>query len=375
MQDRKQKADALLYAVQKRWFPQLELDLIAPVTTASSARALTDIDVLACIPNQFDGFHYLLIDCKTRKKESPISRFFWLRGVMDHFDAAHGMCLFARPSIEPDHRYMAAQQKVTLLTEDEFSLYRTVMLQSRNQYDRASVADIDRWDAYFSIPQRYPKLTDAITFAKSGFWMCQSEAEACRKTIVELAKHRPELDPGKREHWAIFFDLGALFAQALARLVSRLFSLYLQPANREQLSEALLFLLYSGKENYEHLNSLKRMITAPALDPDRSLTLPNWDGFLQLARSFLDAPMQVSMVPLILREIAFSYLGEEQMEFAAFLSIENRQAGKFALLCTEYLARAARLPPEFLIEAQSVILSLQHGPRITLPLGSTRHPL
>src|SRR5690242_1495801 len=117
MQDRKQKADALSYAVQNRWLPQLELDLLPFVSTARSSKAVTDIDVLACIPDRFDGFHYLLIDCKTRKKESPVSRFFWLRGVMDRFYPARGMCLFSRPNIEPDHRYMAAQQSVTLLTE------------------------------------------------------------------------------------------------------------------------------------------------------------------------------------------------------------------------------------------------------------------
>jgi hypothetical protein len=58
------------------------------------------------------------------------------------------------------------------------------------------------------------------------------------------------VDPAKREHICLVLDLSALFMHSLSRLVAKLFASYLQPNNRDDLSEALLHLLYGGRDNY-----------------------------------------------------------------------------------------------------------------------------
>ncbi len=47
------------------------------------------------------------------------------------------------------------------------------------------------------------------------------------------------------------------------------------------------------------------------------------------------------------------------MDFAIVLSSEVPQAARFGLLIPDYLAKAARLPPEFGARSDSLFVSLQ----------------
>src|SRR3954470_11212187 len=121
MQDRAQKGEVLRYAVAKRWLPQLELDVSTYITIAKSPTNITDIDVYASVPDDFQGFRSVVVDCKTKKGESPISRAMWQKGLMERLGADRGVCILRIPKIEADHRYTAAELGVTLLTEAEFA--------------------------------------------------------------------------------------------------------------------------------------------------------------------------------------------------------------------------------------------------------------
>lgn len=206
IQDRAQKALILRYAVGKRWLPQLEVDVLPRVPTSEAQKPLTDVDVLASIPDEFDAYRTLLADCKSGKRESPITRALWLRGLMDQVSATRGLCVFGKEKIEPDHRYNAAQFGVMLLTEAELEQY---VKATAGEAGDSYAADIELWDRYFDVPSKFPALRGTIEFAKSGFWMCRHEAEACRKTIAEAIRVRPELDPVKPPHVAIVCDLPA----------------------------------------------------------------------------------------------------------------------------------------------------------------------
>lgn len=368
MQDRAQKADALRYSVAKRWFPQLELDVSTYITIAKTPTNITDIDVYASVPDDFVGFRTIIFDCKTRKGESPISRAMWQVGLMERLNADRGVCILRVPKIEPDHRYTAAQLRVTLLAESEFDAYAAATSADYSS-PLGAIAEIDRWDHFFGIGARFRRLEPAIKFSRSGYWMSETEAEACTRTIFLASKLRPELDPEKPEHLAIVADLAALLMHALARIVINIFGAYLQPGNQADLSRALLYYLYGGKSSYDHLNRVKRMlvesarltdsrttvaaaVTAgiqtvtqatlqkhiPIADPKvrdggddeapdgahvrrsrgvagqasdsgaKDLRLPEWDRFVELVRQLLDAPLQVGHAPLILREIAWAAL-------------------------------------------------------------------
>lgn len=362
IQDRAQKAQALRYVVSKRWFPQLEVNVLPKVATASANRPLTDIDVMGLIPDEFDGFRSLLIDCKTKKSESPIARALWQRGLMDQLSATRGICIFRKSRIEPDHRYTAAQLGVLLLTEREFEIY---VKATGNQRLRvaAHVANVDLWQKFQDIPLQFPALLLAIQYSMSGHWMNRNDSEACRKALTCATRLSKELDPAKPQHVAVVADLVALFMQSLAKITVQVFASYLQPDFRRELSDALLVLLYGGRESYDRLNKLQKLVRSPEPDVNRELALPEWDLFLQLIRNCLEAPVEVSKSPLLLREMAWSYLAETaDLQFLRTLALESPQGAKLSLLGAEYVCKAARLPPEFASKLSSLLLGIQQPP-------------
>lgn len=364
IQDRAQKAQVLRYAVSKRWFPQLEVNVLPKVAMASVNRPLTDIDLLALIPDEFDGFRLLIIDCKTKKSESPISRALWQRGLMDQLNAKRGICIFKRNRIESDHKYSAAQFGVLLLTEEEFDIYAKATGGHRI-LSEGHLANIDLWQKFYEIPLKYPALLSAIQYSMYGHWMNRNDSEACRKSLTHVSRLNKELDPAKASHIAIVADLTSLFMQALAKIVAQVFASYLQPGHREELSEALLILLYGGRDSYDRLNKLQKLVRTsdPESQSHKDLTWPDWDHFLQLIRHCLDAPAEVPKSPLLIRELAWSYLnGSPNLDFAKVLAAESPQAAKLSILGIEYVCRAAKLPPEFSSNLSKVLLDIQKPP-------------
>jgi hypothetical protein len=360
MQDRDQKHKALKLCVANRWFPQLEVDVQPVRAIRVKAPLVTDLDVFASMPNVFRGFQTLVFDCKTKAKESPVNRSLWLRGVLDRLNADQGFCILRKEAIQLDHRMLATRLGIILLAEDEFDLYAAATSMAYKGI-ASNTSDIDLWDKFFAIPSAYPKLQEGLVFIRSAYWMIDDPAEACRKTLATLRALNSELDPAKPEHLAIFLDFAALFARSLAVVVSNIFKAYLHPANQVELSEALLTMLYGGHEAYEHRNQLyKRVKYQNKGTTPMDLSLPEWERFLILTRQLLDAPAESQRVPLILREVGFGILNRgSSFPFASSLCTESPQAARFALMVPDYLARAAKLPPEFGQASETVLLPLQ----------------
>lgn len=357
MKDRDQKQKALRLAVGSRWLPQLEVDVTPHRSVASKAPLVTDLDVYASIPDPFFGYRTAVFDCKTKARESPVNRCLWLAGVLDRLQADQGFCILKKNAIEIDHRNMASRLRIVLLNEIEFDTYASATCHNYSSVC-AKVADLDLWEWLFAIPKRYRQLESAIQFLRSTYWMIDDASEACRKTLVTLRATRPELDPDKPEHVAVFFEFCALFSRSLAVVVNRLFKAYLHPANQHDLSEPLLMMLYGGRDAYDHRNSLFKLAKNQSPDaPIPDLALPEWDRFVQLVRQLLDSPLDVQHAPLILREVGFGLLSEDKSyPFVKELCSESPQGGKFALLIPSYLCRASQLPPEFRKIADDAIL-------------------
>lgn len=362
MRDRDQKTKALRYVAAKRWFPQLEVD-VRPVQNLGKRIALvTDLDVLAYIPDDFRGFRSIIFDCKTKAKESAVNRSLWLRGILDRMQAEVGVCILQKNMIESDHKIMATELNIILLSEDEFDIYAR---STTENYDSivSHVSNIDSWERFFSVKTKYPNLGPAIDFSRSYYWMIKAASDRCRRALTMLREIRTELDPVKNEHVGVACDLAALFAHSLAILCSYLFKAYLHPKRQQDLDEAVKLLLYGGRESYEHRNRLFKMLNKQknpdAYDGDLGLSLPEWPRLIKLIRQLLDAPTDISYSPLILRELSFSYINDSSdLMFARSLCQECPQGGRFSVLIIGYLFRAAKLPDEFRSLAENALLSL-----------------
>lgn len=359
MKDKDQKQKVLRYCVSKRWFPQLEVDVNPPMAVAKKAPSMTDLDVYASVPDDFAGYRKLVFDCKTRSNESPVNRSLWLRGVLDRMGADHGFCILKKDVMDTDHKLAVTRLSVILLTEDEFDTYAVATSNSYRD-ELGHTANMAAWDGLFSIKVKNPNLSDALKFVCSEYWMQVEVGETCRKIVGALREIRTELDPDKQEHVALAVEFAVLFSRTLAELVSFLFRAYLHPKKQNELEEAVRVILYGGRDAYEHRNQLYKMLKEKsgtevgAVD----LSLPEWPKFIQLLRQLLDAPIEASKVPLILREISFSrLLGSDNLQFCKTLCMESPQAGRFAVLIIGYLFKSAKLPPEFLEQIESALIS------------------
>ena len=360
LRDRDQKQKALRYATAKRWFPQLEVDVRPAQQLGKRIAFVTDLDVLACVPDDFQGFRLVVFDCKTKAKESAVNRSLWLRGVLDRVRAEIGICIMRKNAIEPDHKLMATNLNIILLAENEFDIYASATSKDYGGTG-AHVADIESWERFYSIGARYPKLNPALEFSRSSYWMLEDAFSGCRRTLAQLQEVRAELDPTKADHVGVACDFAALFARSLATLCSYLFKAYLHPGRQHDLEEAVKLLMYGGRESYEHRNQLYRLLKEHKIrnGEDDDLGLPERPRLIKLVRQLLDAPVDVSRSPLIVRELSFSYInGSTDRAFARTLCQECPQAGRFAVLIVGYLFRAARLPGEFQASVENALLKL-----------------
>lgn len=360
IKDRDQKAKALRLAVANRWFPQIEVNIEPAGALSAKAPPVTDLDVLAEMPDLLTGFRSLVFDCKTKANESPVNRSLWLSGLLKKIKGAHGFCILKKNKIELDHRLFASDLGVTLLTEDDFELYAGSTSPAYHQ-NLGHLASIDVWENYFSAVGNFEKLAPAMSFLRSEYWMVDSAADSCRKTLAVLRKLHPEFDPTKAAHVALYFDFAALFSRSLALIASQIFKAHFHPEIKKDLSDALLVMMYGGREAYEHRNELYQRIQEKNSGAEASnLSLPEWDAFLKLFRQLLDAPVDVQYCPSILREVGFAFFaGDTKQAFAKTLCSERPQAARFSILIASYLAKATKLPPEFGKFADNLLIPLQ----------------
>jgi hypothetical protein len=350
IKDRPQKSKMLRYVVSKGWFPQLEVLVTPQIPTSSKDKHLTDIDLLAFVVDEIKGYRRILIDCKTRQSDSAINRAIWLKGLMLQEDAERGICILKKKFIERDHRIHAANLGVILLTEEEIDTYSNATGVIRDE-PIACMADIENWENYYQSFKRNYALAAALDFHKTGFWLCGDSGEAARKVIALGLQLSGELSPDKKEHVAVVGDLLSLFIHATSVVVSRIFTGYLHPERKQDLADALLLLLYGGRDAYEFRNKLQKLVRSKYESdgelPD--LTLPEWDRFLNLVRSGLDAPLEFAITPLIIREIAFSQLASENnYNYVERKCNEYRHILKYSIMGAEYFIKATRMPHEFL---------------------------
>jgi hypothetical protein len=126
--DTEHKADALRYCVVLGAVPYLDVDVASAIDLTSDEKVLTDIDVLGLQLEEDGSTRRLLFDCKGEKLSSkgsgpsPMSRSFWLAGLMAYVHADEGFVILRRRA-EKAHRLSAQTLNVRLFDKPSFSAY------------------------------------------------------------------------------------------------------------------------------------------------------------------------------------------------------------------------------------------------------------
>src|ERR1700733_6394334 len=110
IKDRHQKEMLYKHFRAQGWMAQVEVPIIAAHGVSKSAPVVTDVDVLGFCPSPDLKWRLIIGDCKTRRKESPVNRVLWVRGLQDSMGAASSIVLLQRDefsAIERDHKQFA----------------------------------------------------------------------------------------------------------------------------------------------------------------------------------------------------------------------------------------------------------------------------
>lgn len=362
MNDRLLKHKLLQYFLSKNYYPQLEVEVIHTESIAKKPKIITDIDVMALSPDASGILSPILGDCKTLKGQSPINRVFWLKGLMSYFDAHFGIILLSK-KIEGEHQLLSSELNISLFSEDDFKIYSSATSGTSN-IKTSSISNIENWDKYFDLPNRLPNLIDLYLYCRVGFWNERDFTYKLRHSLAKLRSVRSEFNPDNNLCTFLFLELASLFSIALNELAIKTFNKFLWPNNKDVFDKELKILLWGSYETYAFVNELRgRLISSPSYE-NSELSLPEWPMFINLARSCLDRPLSTSLTPIILKELAFCLLTEQESfdkyTFLESLLKKDNYSAKMAIQIIDYLTRSTRIAPEFSEIPIKLLMKLQY---------------
>jgi hypothetical protein len=351
VKDRILKELVLRHFWTQRCFVQPEVDIRFGAGISADTKMITDVDVFVLRPHPDLYFERVLADCRTLRAQSPIARVLWLRGLMEFVASRTGLLLLgAATRIEQDHKLAANRIGIRLLREEEFGAYdRAVVYPEGSQ--RAAIS-LNELQSLKDLGKRFPRLEPLATYLYRDAWLEPGFGELIRHMIGHVRTASREFDPGKREHLALFCDAAAIFAIGVAECGGQVFHQYLQPRDKEALSESLKLLVWGGREQYQFYQTLrKKALELPPLD------LPEWNEFLQLMRNVLERPAAAFDVPWLLRRLALDTMrGWEPMKYVRKSDVG---ALRLAMLTFDYLAKATGLPKDGRTQVDDILVRVQ----------------
>lgn len=346
IKDRLLKAKLLEYYIRRFWYPHLEVVILSKQRISNTRKVITDIDVLALYTDITNNFQIVLGDCKTLKNQSPITRTLWMRGLMDYTNSSKGLILLTK-AIEKEHQLTASILDVQLLSDTDFKIYSKSTADYLLEFSSA-LNDIDLWDKFFDIKNRYQPLAPFVEFSNTIFWNEQNSNYQLRSSIYLLRTYKGEFNPATLSHQTVLLNHFSHVAIAINGILIKIFNQYLIPADKTFLDTDLKIIIYGGVENYDFLNDLRKRFSSTTV-AERDLQLPEWDMFIELIRLLFESPQSFSKVPLILKEIAFTLLGNDptKYNYAKYAIGKDKYAPTFAIRLIEYLCKASGIPREF----------------------------
>jgi hypothetical protein len=370
IKDRGQKDMLYKHFRAQGWMAQVEVPLSTPHGVSSNSPPITDIDVLGIRPSANLEWDYIIGDCKTKRRESPVNRVLWVRGLQEAVRASGSIVLLKREpgsKIERDHKMFAERLDTTLIEEQEFYEYDRAVLyphgSARYPEDLAGLEELRE-----GLIQKFPALRAFVQWIMSEAWLQVDHATLLRRIIAHGRDVRGELDPRRDDHLALIFEFAGAFAIPFATIVGMIFRRHLQPDDRDDLDDAIRVIIWGGRERYDFFNTLRRELAAArGRSVNDDLALPNWELFLEILRSYLEAPHLAFRTPQLLRGLAIAVVQNRVSEFLT--SVDDKMLLHLAQRLAVYVVRAAEYPADASSRIKETLL-----PRISKLTVGARQP-
>jgi hypothetical protein len=352
--DTEHKADALRYCVVLGAVPFLDVDVASAIDLTSDEKVLTDIDVLGLQLNEDGSTRRLLFDCKGERPSSkgsgpsPMSRSFWLAGLMAYVRADEGFVILRRRA-EKAHRLSAQTLNVRLFDKPSF-----------NAYAAATNPEYHLLSSYATNTEAWYRLVEGVNASGDrhrGLWrqlssevpLARDGPKWFRRVLAAVREHRGELDPSKPLHMALFTEAVLATSVLLATMISQLRNIVELSDDHSEFTSVLRYYLWGGRDGYTMLQRMNELSGRAAELADFENKVVAWPHLVQLTRGLLEAPTSVRACCLPLRELSLRFVADMVPASDARLGglFAHPRARQFAHRIAAYLTDATRLPQDF----------------------------
>lgn len=357
-----QKAKAIRYCISNGILPYLEV-IVENVREISDIKTvITDLDVLGVEFSRRGIIKRTLFDCKTVNKMSAINRSFWASGIMSFTGCSESYVILSKKASEA-HRVSAKTLNVHLFQEQDFDSYAASaninFLDTHSYYH-----DINNWIAYYKIFENSSQnIKDIGEFINNKLPVEDDFAKALRELVGIIRANRGELDPSKEKHMAIYCSFILSFILVMTPISAQLADVHETDCSQATYEKILRYYVWGGRESYVQRRTLKNAIQLASGNKEGELELPGWEDFVQVSRSFIDAPSELRSSLLPCRGLSLRYVSEQKQlmdqDLTKRLTASNRTK-QFLMAASSYLYKATGLPKDFHTNLISEISDLDH---------------
>lgn len=291
-------------------YTRLEVKLAEYTLQRKTPMELTDLDVLGIRILPDLSIEYLVADCTCNKDviRSPIQRVFWLKGVMDFFEASKGyLSLGTNNPISEAQRIVAYRLGVTIL--DENNLANLEKRVGNSHLPQLKLSKPESW-LYFenNIGNLSKKMSQLLNFRKYNYWINHPH-QNLHALLSLVSKHNKLFDEKNRLQKALILDLLTLFTLSVLQMSAYAFRI--NPENPETELKSYFYGGYtemkSRQEIVEYIKKLTEYFPTQGnlfnetlkLDP---YYLPN---LFDIAFRLLNRPFDSSQILRYLQMILF----------------------------------------------------------------------
>lgn len=373
IKDTLQKQKAIRYCVAAGLIPYPEAVVRYSADVAEVVSDISDIDVLGVKPAGEHRAKLVLFDCKTQAKISGINRAMWVAGLKEFVRADEAFVILNKAAPE-GHRLAANTIGVRLFSENLFDNFGAS--SSLNYVPGMSYLEVmDAWEGLLSIKARAKGLEPLLSYLLNDAALEPSHAEGFRTLLSRLKLVAGEFDVSKPTHRTLY---GLAVSQALVFLsgITRDFHNVFDPAmERNDFAAVLRYFVWGGKEGYGLRERLHRALQASKKNEESTtFELPGWDRFVELMRSFMDAPLFVGSAALPLKDLSFRELCSANDVADRRIALEvltNNRARQFALATNKYISSLSRMLHECGNHLASQLTSLSAPLSVDVGRGMT----
>jgi len=360
--DTVQKEKAIRYCISNGILPYLEVavDNIREITDIKTV--ITDLDVLGIEISRRGVARKTLFDCKTVGKMSAINRAFWAAGVMAYTGCNESYVILTKKASEA-HRVSARQLNVHLFQEQEFDSY--AQSANINYLDLLSYSSkISNWHNFYNIFQKYKALKSLGEYLNIKLPLEKDSAKSLRELIGIVRANKGELDPAKPEHMAVYSSIILSFILVMVPISSQIADIYNQDMPQRNYEKILRYYIWGGRESYIQRRDLKNAIQEASGSKKGELELPGWNDFIQVSRTFLDAPSELKETLIPCREISLrciSTLSNETDSQLKFKIQNSNRVNQFVIAASVYLYKATGVPKDFHENLLEILLNIENS--------------